>query len=46
MNQQRIKERKFVCFLLGLVIGNKILPWFMHLIYLAIIGYLIAWKFI
>jgi len=28
---------KFIAFFLGLVLGGKVLPWFIHLIYISII---------
>lgn len=38
------KSNKFICFVLGLVLGNKALPILMHLIYIGIIVSLIIWK--
>ena len=36
------KERKILCFLLGIVVGSKILPWFIHLGYIAVITALVV----
>lgn len=40
------KKDSFLSFLLGLVIVNKILPWFIHLIYWVIIVGLVVGKYL